>query len=92
MSTKPSDRVTAEVVDALWVEAIERSSTVVGTHERVEALLRLVSAENPVVNRGMLDLHSLTRSGDPPLTDLVNARAYWLTELEGLHVIGEARG
>lgn len=81
MSAEQGDEVTAQVVDALWLEAIDGSVTRERVHERVEELLSRVNAESPVANWGMTDLHAVTRSPDTPLAELIEGRIVWLTKV-----------
>jgi hypothetical protein len=81
MSTEQGDEVTAQVVDALWLEAIGGLATREGIHERAEELLERVNAESPVVNRGMTDLHALTRLPNRPLAELIEGRSDWLAKV-----------
>jgi hypothetical protein len=82
MSDEHGDEVTAQVVDRLWVEAIEGSTAADEIHNRVEALLNRVNAESPVVNWGMTTLHALTRTPARPRDELIEAQNAWVSEVE----------
>jgi hypothetical protein len=83
MAADTGGDVTAQVVDALWLKAIAGSLTKQEVHERAEARIERVSAQNPVVNSGMLDLHGLTRSASRPSKErLTEARTSWKAQLD----------
>ena len=74
--------VTHAMVRSLWDQPLETPGDLVGVHDHAETLLSQANSETPLVTRGLLTLHSLTRAPAQRREEIGEHRNAWLAEVD----------